>query len=277
MKHQFNPFSVEYEPITSPIRDFRTECIATAQLVSSKNVNNMPIAVMMSGGIDSELTAESFRLAGIPFVGVICKLQTRLATDTVTFNEHDYQFAERWCAKNNIEVVYCYLDIFKQAELLTEYALSGNGFSPQYAAHMFIMKWCQQNGFYYVAGMGEIGIVLKDDKYYTMDEQREFALSNFCDIHKIEGEFLFWKQDSRMTAATLNLPTVRWLIKERDPYLLTHKHSYFSDIFQFEPRPKYTGFEHIQQWDSILRNFMKKQTGHLDNKYYTPIEHFKEL
>jgi len=276
MKHQFNPFVIEYEPITSPILDFRSECILAAQIISSKNINRLPIAVMMSGGIDSQLAAEAFLNAGIPFVCVICKLQTVLATETIIFNEHDYEYAERWCKTNNVDIVYCHLDIFKQAELLTKYALSSIGFSPQYASHMFIMKWCQENGFFYVAGMGEIDIVLKDGIYYATDDQREFSLDNFCKIHCIEGEFLFWKQDARLTAATLQLPTVKRLIKAGMPKLLKYKHSYFSDIFEFEPRPKYTGFEKIQEWDSILRNYMKRSTNGYDDIYHTPISTFDQ-
>lgn len=274
MKYQFNPFVIEYDRVLS-INDFKTECMFAAQTIAAKNTNNKPIVVMMSGGIDSQLVAESMLLSDISFVCVIARLCTRLSTGDIIFNEHDYQYAERWCKLHGIEILYCDIDIFKEAKLISEYALSSKGFSPQYACHMYIMKWCKERGFYYVAGMGEIDIVLKDGIYHTMDEQREFALYNFCQAHNIEGEFLFWKQNSRLTAATLELPTVKKLMERREPKLIIHKHGYFSDVFHFEMRNKYTGFEKIQEWDFIIRTALKSHNIQYDSKFYTPISHFQ--
>jgi hypothetical protein len=275
MKVQFDPFIVEYDKIEWPIYDFKTECKLAIEVIVSKNTDNLPIALMMSGGIDSQIAGESLLLANIPFICVIGKLYTSLPTGHVVFNNHDYVYAERWCAKHNIEVRYCMIDVFKQADVLCEYALSSKGFSPQYACHMFIMKWCKDNGFFYIAGGTEIDIVLKNDEYYATDDQREYPLEHFCKLHDIRGEFMFYRQNSRLTAATLELPTVKRLMDEKVVDLIDHKHEYFSDIFEFETRPKRTGFERIQEWDSILRTPMKKIMGQYDDKYYTPILQFQ--
>jgi hypothetical protein len=277
MKYQFEPFYVEYEPITSPVGDFKTECILAAHKAVLANKGNLPIVVMMSGGIDSELVAESLLLAKIPFRCVIGKLMTEVIDDSIIFNQHDYQYAERWCNRNNIEVIYCELDIFKQNKLLCEYALSAQGFSPQYGCHMYIMKWCSDQGYFFLAGNGEMDIVLKDGHYFMMDEQREFTLANFCESHKLNGIFQFWRQDARLIASFLKLPTVQQLIAQNTESLLKHKHKCFADVFQFEPRCKTTGFERVQEWDYPLRTHLKQFKGQFDSKYYTPIEHFKEI
>ena len=39
MKYQFDPFSVEYDSISSPIEDFKTECIAATQKAILMNPN----------------------------------------------------------------------------------------------------------------------------------------------------------------------------------------------------------------------------------------------
>jgi len=275
MKVQFEPFIVEYEPIITPIESFKVECIIAAKKAISHNICNLPVVVMMSGGIDSELVAEAMLLAKIPFRCVIGKLQTSIPNQIIIFNEHDYQYAERWCSKNNVEVIYCEIDIFKQNKLLCEYALSAKGFSPQYACHMYIMKWCSENGYFFLAGNGEMDIILKDGEYYMMDEQREFTLDNFCKIHSLSGIFQFWKQDARLVSSFLQLSTVKELMNSKISNILDRKHLCFTDVFEFENRPKFTGFEKVQEWDSILRNSMKKITGIYDAKYLTPISHFE--
>lgn len=275
MNYHFDPFIVEYSPSITPIFDFKTECTMAVNKALSKNTNNLPIIVMMSGGIDSQLVAESLLLADISFKCVIGRLQGKIENNISIFNKHDFEYAERWCSSNNIDIVYCDIDIFKQEKLLMEYALLSNGFSPQYACHMYIMKWCADNGYFFLAGNGEMDIILYNNEYHMMDEQREFTLDNFCKLNNIPGVFQFWKQDGRLISAFLQLPTVKTLMGKRVERLLDYKHKCFLDVFQFEDRCKNTGFETIQHWDSILRNYLKKYTGQYDQKFYTPISHFQ--
>ena len=271
MKYQFEPFIVNYDPIITPLLDFKEECIIAAKNAVSYNVNNLHIAVMMSGGIDSQFVAESLFLANIPFTCVIGRLQNKSGE---IFNKHDYEYAERWCQEHNIDKVYCDIDIFTDDKILIDYALSAQSFSPQYACHMYIMKWCSDKGYFFIAGNGEMDIVLIEKKYYMMDEQREFTLNNFCILNDIPGVFQFWKQDGRLISAFLNLPTVKLLMSAHVTRLLDHKHACFSDIFEFEDRTKKTGFELIQEWDMPLRKYLKERVGQYDQKYYTPITHF---
>ena len=194
MKHQFNPFKVEYEKIDESIYDFKSECIMAAHNAMSKNIKNLPIIVMMSGGIDSELVAESLLLAGIPFTCVIGRLQNETEEGTIIFNKHDYEYAERWCNLNNVDIVYCDIDVFEQDKLLIEYALSAKSFSPQFACSMYMIKWCSDQGYFFMAGHGEPTIVLVDDEYFMMDEQREYALNNFCELNNCPGVIKPWRQ-----------------------------------------------------------------------------------
>ena len=276
MKYQFDPFIFYYEKLDSPVQDFRTECIIAAHKASSLNIDNLPIIVTMSGGLDSELIAESLYQAKIPFKALIGKLQIEVATETIILNEHDYCYAEKWCKNHNIEIEYCGIDIFKDAKLLTEYAMSSKGFSPQYAWHMYLMKYASDNGYFFIAGLGDIDIVLKDDVYYCVDTQREWSIDIFCEIHKLNGLMRFVKIDSRLTASFLNLHTVRKLMLNKIPILLDYKHQCFSEAFpEMESRPKFTGFEKVQEWDAILRSYMKTSNGEYNYISYTPITYFE--
>lgn len=280
MKYQFDPFIFYYESINWPVYDFKSECIIAAKKVDSMNKKNLPIIVTMSGGLDSELIAESLYAAGIPFKALIGKLQIEVATETIILNEHDYSYAEKWCNEHNIDTEYCSLDVFKDAKLLTEYSVLSKGFSPQYAWHMHLMKWCKDKGYFFVAGLGDIDIVLKDGQYYSKDTQREWSIDIFCENNNIvdgeDGIIRFVKIDSRLTAAFLQLSTVQNLIDNKIPTLLDYKYECFSEVFpEMKKRPKFTGFEKIQEWDFILRTYMKKYNSKYDTIFYVPITYFQ--
>jgi hypothetical protein len=280
MKYQFDPFIFYYDEVDWPIYDFRTECIMAAHKAASMNVKGLPIIVTMSGGLDSELIAESLYQAKIPFRALIGKLQVQVSTETIILNEHDYSYAEKWCHNHGIEIEYCNLDVYKNAQLLTEYSIFSKGFSPQYAWHMYLMKYASDNGYFFISGLGDIDIVLRNGEYYCADTQREWSIDIFCETYNLNGIIRFVKLDSRLTAAFLELKSVKSLMKDRAEILLQHKHRCFSEVFpNMENRPKFTGFEKIQEWDSILRNYMKKHNGQHDTISYIPISYFqtKEL
>jgi hypothetical protein len=274
MKYQFDPFVYEYDRVYHPLYDFKTECVLAAKKCLGQNTKNSPIIIMMSGGIDSEIIAESFRLAGIPFKVLIGRLIVSSFTDTIILNEHDYSYAERWCNRNNVEIVYCDIDVFQNAKLLTEYSISSRGFSPQYAWHMYMMKFCNDNGYFFVAGLGDIDIVLHNEEYCSKDTQREWSIDIFCENNNLDGVIRFCKIDSQMTAAYLKLNRVKSLMDDKANVLLEHKHYIYAEVFDFEPRVKYTGFELIQEWDSILRTNMKKYNSHFDTISYLPVSFF---
>jgi len=275
MKYQFNPYKIDYEKIDVSIYDFKTECILASHKAISKNRKNKPLMVMLSGGLDSEMVARALLLSGISFKCLIGKLQVEVATETITLNEHDYHYAEKWCNSNNIKVEYCSLDIYKDAKLLTEYALLGQGFSPQLAWHMYLMKWCHDNGYFFVGGHEDIDFVLKDGEYFSKDFQRDLSTQNFVDKLGLDGINRFWKQDSRLMASFLKLSTVQQLMKDRVENLVEYKSKYFSEVFpDIEERPKFTGFERVQEWDAILRTYMKKFNLQYNDISYVPASYF---
>lgn len=274
MKFNFDPFFVEHDEPTYPVTDFKNECVLAVKKAIKKNTNNLPIIIMMSGGIDSECIAKSFLLAEIPFKVVIGRWWLRLANDTITFNQYDWEYAAKFCRDNKIEQYFCDIDLFSDARLISEYALDNKCFSPQYACHMYIMKWCKDNGYFFIAGNGEMKIVLHNNEYCLEEEQREYTLELFKQKNNIPGIFQFYRQDSNLIASFLQLPTVKRLMSEGVVNLLDYKHQCYSDAFFFEPRKKQTGFENISFWDSILRKSLKKTNGKYDNKYFIPLNSF---
>jgi hypothetical protein len=271
VKYTFEPFSVKYEPVLSPLDDFEAECVLAVNRILRNQ--QRPIVLLMSGGLDSELMANVLLKARVPFRCLIVRLLTEVPGSAIVFNQHDFDFALRWCAKNNVEYMFHDIDLFEQGSLLCEHVISARGFSPQFACQMEAMKWCAKQGYFFIAGHSEMDFVLRDGQYFLQDEQREATLDNFCELHHLSGS-LHPLKDSRVIASFIQLPTVQRLLHAGVPRLLDYKHACYSDVFEMEPRNKATGFEKVQEWDYHLRTYLKRRYGHLDAKFYTPLTLF---
>ena len=276
MKYQYDPFIIEYDQITEPVGDFRTEVLRAAKKIEER-ADGKPIMVCMSGGMDSEFVAEALYAAGVPFTALIGSLVIKTAAKWIYLNDHDTVYAFSWCDKRNIRYENCIIDAYEDAELLTQYAIDCKSFSPQYACHCYYMNYANSIGHFFVVGLGDIDIVMRDGEYYSMDTQRDAALNNFHEKHMLDGEIRFVKQDSRLTAAALKDPIFQELMQKQIPLLVKHKHRYYSSIFpNIADRPKYSGFEKLQEWDKLIRDPLKELNGHYDLLAYTPISFFKE-
>lgn len=275
MKYTYDPFSVTYDIREGPTYSYIEECILAAKKAYNTNTTKKPIAVTMSGGIDSEIVARAFLLAKIPFTAVIGRLGTRIGKDMRYFNTHDYRYAVGWCQQNKVEYKFCDIDIYKEAGTLVDWLFECKGFSPQFACHMYIIRWCSMNGYFFVQGHGETDIVLSNGVYYCTLDQRQFSIDIFCEKYNYQGVIRFYTQDQKLTAALLNLPTVKKLMGQNCPALIYKKHDYLADVFDFIPRIKYTGFENIQEWDSSIRAPLKAIMRKYDDKSWIPVEFFQ--
>lgn len=105
------------------------------------------IYVCMSGGLDSEITALSFKLAEIEF--------TPFIVDYKGMNDFDTAYAIVWCAENRITPVVHVLDLenFFETELL-DFAKRSQVTSPQILTYQKIIEIVnkQYNGYFVMGG-----------------------------------------------------------------------------------------------------------------------------
>ena len=71
-KKDSDKFFVRYGRLTREPLPWREECIATAKLIYDEANGEIP-TIYFSGGMDSQIVAESFRLSGVPFKIVIIR------------------------------------------------------------------------------------------------------------------------------------------------------------------------------------------------------------
>jgi len=160
-------FEIEFGSLdTPPVDEFQNinfleACIKAAEWHGEQaRLLDKKIYVCMSGGLDSEVTAISFKLAGVEF--------TPLIVDYNGKNSHDTSYATVWCLENNIRPTIHVLDLEKFFEKeMYEYAEYSKVTSPQILTYQKIVDIaCGQYNGYIVLG-GEIRVYANADKIVT--------------------------------------------------------------------------------------------------------------
>lgn len=92
---------VEYGRASRAAGTFPDECINAAQKIAASTT--LPLWLCLSGGIDSEVVAQVFLKAGIPFNAAIMRFAENK-------NAHDIRWAEAFCRKHNVPLRYFDID-----------------------------------------------------------------------------------------------------------------------------------------------------------------------
>lgn len=187
----------EYGKLTRRPLNWRDECVRTAKLIYEESKGE-PIRVFFSGGMDSNVVAESFRLAGVPFSVV-----------TIVFgdnwNWHDIKFAVDWCEAYSVKQILLKCDVVKFWE-------SGDFFdigypvqarSPQYCVHLWGMD--QIDGFV-IIGLGEADLLRKrkgDPLCYDMDTEHLRVWERHLIIRNRDGAGSFFKYTPELKVSQL--------------------------------------------------------------------------
>jgi hypothetical protein len=255
----------QYEPT-----NFKTECYRAARLIheSSDEIAN----IMFSGGNESEIVVRSFFDQQIPFKVSILKFKQNL-------NLHDISFAVVFCEQRKIPYRIFELDIkdFWDDEIY-EYAERTQCPTPQLPSAMWLAD--QIDGLP-VMGSGEpyIAKIIPDD-YVPGESLYEPSEWQFQEKERIQAwyrHFLiqerpavpgFFQYTPELMYSFLSSPIVRELVNnERHGKLSsvsTKGETYrlwFADMI---PRPKFSGFERVMDWEVIVRESLTEKYGQYD-------------
>jgi len=168
-------YFTRYGKLTRRPFNWRDECVATARLIYDEAKGD-PIRVFFSGGMDSAVVAEAFRLSGVPFT-----VATIVYNDN--WNWHDIKFAIDWCEQYGIKQDMIDCDVIKFWEsgdcFNIGYAVQSR--SPQYCVHLWGVD--QIDGFPVIGlGEGELyrknGMILEPDGEYCRAWERHLIVRN---------------------------------------------------------------------------------------------------
>ena len=247
-------FKIWYSPcVRKPLSWTEEIKIAAATIAES---TNRTIWICMSGGIDSEAVARTYKNANIPFKALIAKFPDDL-------NIHDISYAISWCEKNKIEYKIFEFDMISflkegYKKYLNQNLLSNNAF--RYYTIELLQYIEDMNGFGIFGGKSA-GLDLEQKIYNEIDPNNDpvcdtydigsLAPLEWCRKNNLNHSVFFYQTTSEIHSAYLQDPVNQMLIN--NPYILKSgsigvpaktimMRSHFPDT---TPRIKYHGFEKI--------------------------------
>ena len=194
---EHDKFFVEYGKLTRQPLSWKEECIETARLIyeTSKEHNEIPF-VLFSGGLDSQVVVEAFRLSGVPFNVV-----------TIRFNDdwnwHDIKFAIEWCQTYNIKQTILDIDLvhFLENDVL-DIGIPCQAHSPQYCVFLWGMN--QVEGFPVTSFDGEPELSRSKDNlkkcFFIQEEIHLAAEKHFmCQERKCAPSFYNYTSELKIS------------------------------------------------------------------------------
>ena len=142
-------FSFRVNKLVSQELDFQSACDYTAKKLH-QDWNNRSLYISLSGGLDSELVADTFVRNQIPFVPVIVKIGD--------LNSIESWYAEYWCYKNKITPIVKNLTIPDYEEIVKKYLRAPLRHTHQLGiiCNFFAADFVQDLGGYLLTGVGDI-------------------------------------------------------------------------------------------------------------------------
>ena len=256
--------------------DFRKECIETARRI--RESTKLPIDVLFSGGVDSEVALRSFLEAGIDI-----RVSTLRFKDDL--NRHDVEWAERVGRELGLTIRFVDLDLLKfwETEALA-YADRTQCVSPQLLTTMWLAD--QTDGFC-VLGSGENFIVKRLPEDYVPGESPYLrSVWDLFEKEKIAAWYRHFQLQGRDAAPGFFQYTpeimLSWFL---DPIgcdlwndrRVGKRNSESSKLEQYQQhfplaaRPKYTGFEKVAEQDKVFRAELRRRHTSSDFIIATPV------
>lgn len=238
------------------VSDFRSECVKTAKYIGQNT--QLPIAVLFSGGVDSEIICRSFSDGAIPFTALIIQFSDGL-------NLHDVTTAIETSKLNKWNFKIVELDILKWLEnempkLAERYGI----IHPEYAVHMKMMELASQYGFYPIDGRGDISLRHDNGRFFWNETEESLMPTKFMVENGMEGCPRFFKYSPGLIYSWLTDVMMKRWIRYCVPLRMAESHDFKTIIYSqywedLVPRIKYTGFEKILKTYRIHRDRLQRK------------------
>lgn len=260
--------------ISRPIGTLYDECLKNA-LAIRRSVEGK-IAVLYSGGVDSEIVVQSFFEANIPIDIYIIRFQSRIQLDS--YNLHDIAWATKFCDNRSLSYTFLDLDIDKWlASEVEKYALPVVCQSPQIP----ISYWAvDQIDDYVVTGDGDICLTRHGDEYLESYGEK-WGLTRWMLYSNHPGCPKFYRYTSECEAAYFLDPVVEDFVDYSSKLMMRYvryfKPFIFGQYFGTRYREKFTGFEFLVDQEQEARNHLMQRCGNSDYYISASYEMLKEL
>lgn len=223
------------------VQDFHSECLRSARLIYE--TASSPITLLFSGGLDSEFMIRVFTKAKIPFNTAIISYGD--------FNAHDTKYAFDYCDALGHNPIVIDIDMhdFIKSEKILEIANQAKCSAYQMPSVMYALTKLDGT---LVMGNGEPYLKNYDGVWKYQETEHVNSYMSWYEQNSIDGTPDFLRYTPETTLSFLLEDRVKDLVANKLPGKLstrTSKHVIYSKNYNFTPRPKFTGFEKIEQDD----------------------------
>lgn len=269
-------FSIEFDPFPTSFKNHFIESQQAAEEVYS--LKKGKFYLMYSGGLDSEFSLSVFLSLRMEVVPVIIKLNPH-------YNDFDTNYAFEFCKSKNLNPVVIDIDFdhfVKSGKMLD--------FAKKYKAEIYhrsaTMNAITKLDGTVIMGDNEPYICKDNDKWNFSLHEHDYATVNFYEQNNIHGTPHFGCYTPEMTLSFLTDPVTQDLANNRIPgklgsnsskHLVYNRHSNFN----LKIRPKYTGYEIIEQSPIFnhesfkeLEEFGKTCNGVYTRDYFEMIKNY---
>lgn len=230
----------------------------------------VPIYLLLSGGLDSEVAARAFLDAEVPFTAAVVKYKTN--AQERAWNYHESKHADAFCTKysvNKIDLILNPVKFFASNEV-REIADISQTRSGQLACSMWAAR--QLGNGYIVLGQGEPYLYRQFGKWWFREKELIVSWHKFWMFSGIKGTAGFHQYTPDQMLAYLSDPLIQNLVNSSESAVGEPLNN--ADIKQqlyqnhypdadFLSRKKYTGFERMVQLDNTIRSVLtEKYSSH---------------
>jgi hypothetical protein len=252
---------------------FVESCLAAEEVYSLRQGK---VYLMYGGGIDGEYTLSVFRHLGMEVIPVIVQLSK--------YNIHDTEYAFKFCQTHNIDPIVIDIDFdkFVKSGMMLDYA-------KQYRSEIYhrpaIMYAISKLDGTIIMGDNEPYICKNDQGSWDYQlHEHDYVFVNYFEQNNILGTPHLGCWSPGINAAFLTDPVMIELANNLHPGKLSSFSSKYkiynnSSNFNLEVRPKYTGYELIEQSEIFkhesfkeLEDFGKTCNGYFKEDYFKFID-----
>lgn len=253
----------------SPL-SFLDECKIAAQEIAMTAKG--PITVLLSGGMDSEIVCESFRLANIEIHAAVFEFLNGL-------NKFDVDFAKDYCQRRGIKLKVYKFDViqfYNSSEIrhLAELTLCPY---PMLCTQMKMFDLLTQEGNFVVGGGSDPRYFFKDGQWRFFTEEFDEAIRRFQSIKNFQSIVSFFIWNPEVFVSYLKSPKVEKLISSIPPTPLNstvYKFEMYSQFFELKFRVKHRGYESFVSFHRNKTQELINHCGHTFDQvqYWRPEE-----
>ena len=266
-------WTVQYGECNHPPLSFHEECLRTARMIKQVFPDE-ELCVLFSGGVDSEVVVRSFYESNIEIKVAILQFNNQL-------NSHDIIYAINTCNELGISYQIYNLDILNFWEFeLYNYTDPTYCISPQLASTMWLID--QIKGIP-ILGSGECLIekrsIANKLEWCLLEKERIASWYRFFIEKNKRGCPGFFQFTPEIILSYLKEPTIQQLINNELPDISSTneiKLKIYQKYFPLVSRPKYTGFEKLQNEDAYFRKKLNEKYPFVDEIYLSPIKNLIE-